>query len=147
MNNKSLIYSAVYGIVRKGNKVLFIRRCNTGYKDGLFTLPSGHIDEGELPSEAMIRELKEEVGLIVSRTAILPVHTMYRIADSGRTYIDYYFEIKNYKGEALNKEPEKCSQLAWLEFKEDSSELINGVKIALSLTAKGVAISEVREDA
>ncbi|MDE2143958.1 MAG: NUDIX domain-containing protein, partial [Elusimicrobia bacterium] len=44
--------------VREG-KVLLIKH----KKLGLWLAPGGHIDEGETPDEAALRELKEETGL------------------------------------------------------------------------------------
>ncbi len=146
MDKKNLIHSAVYGIARKEGKILFIRRCRTGYKDGFYTLPSGHIEQDELPTEAMIRELKEEVGLSCEVAGLLPVHVMYRIADSGRTYVDYFFEIKKYEGKERNREPNKCDQMTWLDFENDSFDLLNGVKIALGLINEKIPISEIREN-
>ena len=45
---------------------LFLRRFNTGYKDGEYGLVSGHVEEGENLKSAMIREAREEVGITLS---------------------------------------------------------------------------------
>ena len=142
---KHLIHSAVYGFLRKNDKVLFLRRFNTGYKDGFLTLPTGHIEKNELPKEAMNRELKEETGLSCDIESIIPIHTMYRICDSGRTYVDYYFEILRYEGNPENKEPEKCDYVGWHDIENIPDDTLLHVKNALTFIKNKTPVSEIRE--
>jgi 8-oxo-dGTP pyrophosphatase MutT (NUDIX family) len=53
-------------LLNKDGRVLFGRRSNTGWQDGKLSLPSGHVDPGELPTESAIRELEEELILLLS---------------------------------------------------------------------------------
>jgi len=59
--NKSI--PAAYMIFRKERKILLGRRQNTTYYDGWYGVPAGHVDTGELPLSAGIREAKEEIGI------------------------------------------------------------------------------------
>ena len=45
MNGKMAphLYGAVYLILRKADKILLMNRANTGWMDGHFSLPSGHM--------------------------------------------------------------------------------------------------------
>ena len=43
----------------EGASVLFVEHPTRGWE-----IPGGHLEEGETPEEAMIRELKEETGLV-----------------------------------------------------------------------------------
>lgn len=144
-DEKHLIYSAVYGLLKNDSKILLIRRFNTGYKDGFFTLPTGHIEKNELPKEAMVRELSEETGFICDIDSIISLHAMHRICDSGRTYIDYYFEILKYKGNLENKEPEKCDYVGWYEIENIPNNTLPNVKTALDYIKNKIQISEMRE--
>lgn len=47
---------AVYLILRQNGKILLARRANTGYADGFYSLPAGHLDGDELATEGMARE-------------------------------------------------------------------------------------------
>ncbi len=63
--------TAVYLILKREGKILIARRCNTGYQDGNYQLPAGHVDAGELPTEAMIREGNEEIGIVLKKDDVL----------------------------------------------------------------------------
>ena len=51
------LYSAAYVLLWEGRKVLLSKRLNTGFKDGLFGLPGGHVNPGENPIAAAVREV------------------------------------------------------------------------------------------
>lgn len=142
-NERNLIHCAVYGLLIKDNKVLLLRRFNTGHKDGLLTLPAGHIEKNELPKEAMIRELEEETGIICTTESVISLHAMHRICPN-RTYVDYYFEIlSNVNPE--NKEPEKCDHMDWYDIENIPDNTLPNVKTALSFIKNKASISEIRE--
>ena len=61
MKTRNKAVPAVYLILERDNKILIARRANTGYEDGNYQVPAGHVEEAELPTEAVIREAKEEV--------------------------------------------------------------------------------------
>src|SRR3989344_9610570 len=132
IKERNLIYSAVYGILIRDSKVLLMRRFNTGYKDGFLTLPAGHIEKNELPKEAMSRELLEETGLIVNIKSVTPVHAMHRVCDSGKTYVDYYFEILDYDGNPENKELNKCDLMDWYDIENIPDNILTNIKNVLT---------------
>ena len=58
---------ASYAVLLKDGKVLLLRRFNTGYEDGRYSLPAGHVAEGESFSQCAIREAKEEIGVEIKK--------------------------------------------------------------------------------
>ena len=57
---------AVHLILKHTGKILLLRRYNTGYEDGNYSVVSGHLEQGETVIQAMIREAKEEAGIDLS---------------------------------------------------------------------------------
>ena len=63
---------AATAVITRNNKVLLVKRGNEpGY--GLWSLPGGYVDRGEIVEEAAAREVLEETGLNVDITKLLGV--------------------------------------------------------------------------
>jgi len=111
--------TAVYLIIRQNGKILLALRQNTGYLDGYYQVPAGHVDAGELPSQATIREAEEEIGVKIDHADLRFVHTQFRAkSDETGDRVDYYFEADRWRGEIENREPEKCGGLEWYALDE-----------------------------
>jgi 8-oxo-dGTP pyrophosphatase MutT (NUDIX family) len=59
------VVPSVFVVIEKGGKYLLLRRANTGYMDGWYDLPAGHLEDQEKFQDGAARELKEEAGLDV----------------------------------------------------------------------------------
>ncbi|GGT51646.1 NUDIX hydrolase [Streptomyces kurssanovii] len=94
-------------------KVCLAERLNTGYADGLLNLPSGKVECGEDPYDAVIREAKEEVGIDLDRQALRLVHVTYFRSPAGHTRVGWFFAADRWDGEPYNAEPHKCAGLSW----------------------------------
>ena len=105
------LVSAVHLFLIRGDKVLLLRRYNTGYEDGNYSVVAGHLDGGEEVKMAMIREAKEEIGIELEYEDVMINQVMHRLADDER--IDFFLSAEKWKGEIENKEPHKCDELSW----------------------------------
>ena len=72
---------AVIALVERGHEVLLVKRAVDPAK-GLWSLPGGYMDAGEMPQEALRRELEEEVGLSPRIGGLLDIYPMEH--DSGQ---------------------------------------------------------------
>lgn len=122
------------------NQVLLLRRFNTGYEDGNYSVVAGHVDLGETVIQAAIREASEEVGVILKPQDIQVVHTMNRRSNDER--IDFFAVVKSWKGEITNNEPEKCDDLSWFSIDSLPSNTISYVKYAIENYQNGLYYSE-----
>lgn len=102
---------AVHVLLLRGEDVLLLRRYNTGYEDGDFSVPAGHLDGGETVIEAGVHEVREETGVLIPPGELHIVQVMHRFA--GEERIDYFLTATQWSGQISNREPEKCDLLAW----------------------------------
>jgi A/G-specific adenine glycosylase len=58
-------YRIAIGVIKKSDKFLIAKRPPEGMLGGLWEFPGGKIKEGELPADACVREVKEELNLSV----------------------------------------------------------------------------------
>ena len=54
------------------NRVLITKRPEGKMMAGLWEFPGGKVDRNELPEEALIREIKEELGIDISKRCVAP---------------------------------------------------------------------------
>ena len=135
---------AVYVILRRGDDVLLFRRANTGYQDGRYSLPAGHLEGDELGTKGIVREAKEEAGVTLNPEDLELVHVSHRLSREqvGQERLDLFFEATKWEGEPTNMEPHKCDDLSWFPLNNLPSEVTPFIKLVLTDIAKGVVYSE-----
>lgn len=99
-------------ILIKEDKILLIKRKNTGYMDGMYAFVAGHVEKGESLKQAMIRESCEEAGIILEEKDL---EFVCAIRDGKRNdeYINCYFKAEKYSGNLRIAEEEKCEEIVW----------------------------------
>ncbi len=109
--------SASYLALFKDNKILLLRRFNTGYEDGNYSMVAGHVDSGETFTQCIIREAKEEAGITLRPEDLRVAHVMHRNSeeDEYSERVDVFFVAERWGGEITNKEPHKCDDLSWFD--------------------------------
>lgn len=129
-----------YLFLIKDEKILLSRRFQTGYEDGNYSLPAGHIEENEQISVGTAREVAEEIGLNILPQDLRLVHVMHRKGDDIR--MDFFFTVKDWSGEVTNCEPEKCDDLAWFDLSDLPTNTIPYIKSAIEHFQAGKMYSE-----
>jgi len=108
-----LFPSAVHLFLVSDGRVLLLRRHNTGYEDGNYSVVAGHLDGGETVTTAAAREAREEVGIVVAPADVRVVGVMHRRSNDER--IDFFLEATRWTGQPTNREPTKCDELLWFD--------------------------------
>ncbi len=112
-------------LIRDG-KILLLRRFNTGYEDGNYSVPAGHLDGKETAMQATTREA---------------AHVMNRVSTDGER-IDFFFKTGKWTGEPKNMEPHKCDGLEWFDMDNLPQNVIPYVRQAIECVQKGIFYSE-----
>lgn len=120
---------AVHLLLLRDDGILLLRRCNTGYADGQYSVIAGHLDGGEELSAAMIREAGEEAGIEIAPVNLHPAGVMHRLEGDER--IDFFFTCSTWGGEVQNLEPEKCDDVRWFSFDDLPENVVPYIRRAI----------------
>ena len=101
----------VHLILMRANQILLLRRFNTGYEGGKYSLIAGHVEHSEWVLDAMIREAREEAGIEIAGADLSITGVLQRKTTDER--IDFFLAARTWSGEITNQEPDKCDDLAW----------------------------------
>lgn len=130
---------AVYALLRRDDRILFLRRAGSGFHDGELSLPAGHVDEGENALSAVVREVGEELLVTAAPedcTLALTGHSgPERPGDDA--YVDLFFTLDRWSGEPTVGEPDKSSELAWVSPHELPGDVIPYVAEAVRAITGG----------
>jgi len=124
------LISAVHLFLIKDDQVLLLRRFNTGYEDGNYSVVAGHIDGDETASQAMAREALEEAGLKINPNDLKVIHVMHRKSTDER--MDLFFVADKWEGEPQIIEVDKCDDLSWFSIVDLPANIIPYVKEAIN---------------
>ena len=120
-------------LIHKDDSYLLQDRIKKDWKG--FTLPGGHIEPGESIVDAVVREMKEETGLMIKSPRLCGVK---QFPIEGGRYIVFLFETDQFDGELAGSDEGKMhwvkiSELSNVNLVSDFEELIE-VMISESLT-------------
>lgn len=111
------LYKSLYVrlILINGNKVLLLKRRNR--RGGGYALAGGKVKKKELPSAALIREVKEEANIVIHRNTLklFYIATLKNVTPA-RTV--FYFIADTWHGISKNKEPHKFKSVAWVSIEK-----------------------------
>lgn len=132
---------ASYLFLIENGKILLQRRNNTGFMDGWYGVPAGHLDGNETAREGGVREFREEIGIVIVPEDLDVVHVMHRKAQHDER-IDFFMTARRYEGNIENKEPEKCDGLFWFPLNQLPKNTIDYVRTAIEASKQGIFYSE-----
>lgn len=118
-------------IMREKNnntEILLSKRKNTGYKDGEYELPGGHLEKEEDLYESMIREAKEELNISLKREDIKILHIMHHYTENR---INFIFVTEKQDLVPQIGEPEKCEELCWVNINKLPENTMEKTKIII----------------
>jgi 8-oxo-dGTP diphosphatase len=124
----------------RGDQVLMLRRFQTGYMDGYYSIPAGHLDGEEPVRMAGVREAREEIGVRIDPQDMIFAGVFHRHSDDER--VDFFFHVQKWEGEPFNAEPGKCDDLRWIAFDRLPENTIPYVRQAIKNFKSGIVFQE-----
>lgn len=104
-----MIHRVAFGVLVDGERVLLCHRhpARALFPD-VWDLPGGHIEADETPADTVARELAEELGVRVTRSA--PLETAVD-APGAETHA---FVVTDWEGEPRNLAPDEHDEFRWV---------------------------------
>jgi len=98
----------------EGPHVLLSRRAGAVYATGLWHLPSGHLDgPHEDVVQALIRETREETGVLVDPADVRAAVTVHHRSPARRARVGFFLEVRRWQGTPRIMEPAVCDAMGW----------------------------------
>ena len=135
------IKAAVYLLPVKDGQVLLSRRFNTGWKDGWYSLISGHLDGNESVTDSVIRETLEEAGIKINKKDLIPIKSVHHKTEDSE-YVDFFFEINKWEGTPKIMEKDKCDDMSWFAVNQLPKNILPHVKHVIETRGSGGAFFE-----
>lgn len=115
-------------LVRRGGQILLQNRVKADWRG--YALPGGHVEPGESIVDAVVREIREETGLILRRVSLRGVKQFP--IDAGR-YVVFLFYSEDFEGKLHSSEEGKVEwidrdRIAQLPTVDDFEELLTVIE-------------------
>ncbi|MCZ4282166.1 8-oxo-dGTP diphosphatase MutT [Kiloniella laminariae] len=107
---KPIVLVAAAALIDADGRVLLAQRPEGKSMAGLWEFPGGKVDPGETPEQALVRELKEELGIDTRSSCLAP------IAFASHSYDDFHllmplFVCRIWQGQVV---PQEGQQVTWV---------------------------------
>jgi 8-oxo-dGTP diphosphatase len=131
----------VHVILRRGGRILLLRRAGDTYASGQLCLTSGHLEESESVIDSAVREAGEEVGVAIDPSDLTFVHVVHYRAPGSEGRIGFFFLTEKWAGDPWNREPGKCARLIWSDPAQPPSATVPYTAAALRQITQGQPFS------
>ncbi|MEV7675491.1 NUDIX domain-containing protein [Streptomyces sp. NPDC007872] len=126
----------------RGPEVLLSRRSGTVYAAGHWHFPSGHVDgPAEDVVTALVRETREETGLVVDPDDVRAAVTVHHRSPDGRARVGFFFEVRRWSGTPEVMEPEVCDGMGWFPLDAPPEPMVAYCRAGLDAYRTGVGLA------
>ena len=120
-------------------KILLLKQ--TQANGGNYTLIGGTVEQKEHAKETLIRESREEAGVILKREDLTLAHVLHKHKSNGHRIV-LYFKANKWKGEIQSLEPHKFENTKWFPLEKLPKDLSPTVAHVLKEYRHGRIYSE-----
>ena len=107
------VYPMVVMVAIQNSDGKFLMQKRVATKGGDWGVTGGHVDFSESPEDALYREVKEELGLDLTKKPIL-----YSFGCDGKDCFGMYYVKQDFDEGKLNIQKEELSEVRWFSIEE-----------------------------
>ncbi len=105
-----LVLVAALALIDEDDRVLLAQRPDGKVMAGLWEFPGGKLETGETPEAALIREIREELGIVLHKPCLAPLTFASHAYDNFHLLMPLFI-CRRWEGELTPMEGQK---LAWV---------------------------------
>jgi 8-oxo-dGTP diphosphatase len=106
-------------LCRQGRFLLGKRSIRRKAYPGVWDLPGGHVETGEAVEQALVRELREELGVTPTEWRKFAVLREPAIdGESADMLCFHLFLVTNWSGDPYNRQPDEHESIAWFTLED-----------------------------
>lgn len=109
--SRPILLVAAVALIDVDNRVLIARRPEGKSMAGLWEFPGGKIDGGETPEAALVREIREELGIELCEPCLCPFNFASHAYEKFHLLMPLYI-CRNWEGEI---EPREGQEVKWVK--------------------------------
>jgi len=112
------MHVVVTGALVENGAVLLVHRSSTrrAYPD-LWDLPGGHVEAGESELQALVREMREELGVHIVAESSSRLGDLHAGSGEGAVHVSVW-QIGDWVGSPTNRAPDEHDDIAWVGISE-----------------------------
>ena len=115
-NNPTWIPVVAAALFRSDGRVLMHRRPPGKQHGGLWEFPGGKVEKGETPLFALVREIEEELGIVLDPVALEPAgFAQNEAGEGGPAIVILLYSTRAWQGDPAAREGGECG---WFTFQE-----------------------------
>lgn len=101
----------------------------------------GHLEAGESVVQGVVREAREETGVLIEPGDLVFRHVIHHRNPLGQALIGFFFTATRWQGEPANAEPHKCGGLYWVDPARPPANTVPYTAAALAAITRGAPFS------
>ena len=109
-----LVLVVAAALIDRDGRVLLAQRSQDAVLGGLWEFPGGKVEPGETPEDALVRELKEEIGIETWNSCLAPLTFASHTYESFHLMMPLY-ACRKWEGTARPIVPQ---ELAWVRLRD-----------------------------
>ena len=135
---KSTLIKSRLVLIENG-RVLLLRQ--TKKNGGNYTLVGGKVEAGENARKCLVREGREEAGIILREEDLQLAHVLHKNTPGGHR-VTMYFQTRKWQGHLRSREPHKFKSVEWCSVHDLPQNITGTVRHVLEQIQEGHLYSE-----